>query len=87
MCEIYLEESAVSANDLLLWMSARGKGSWSQFRAAVEELHMAEQENTAPTVEEEEPTARAGLPLHQSLRLNLERLAHAEFFAGADGDD
>jgi hypothetical protein len=86
MREIYLEEIAVSANDLLLWMSARGQGSWSQFRAAVEELHIAEQANTA-AVEEEESSARVGLPLHQSLRLNLERLAHAEFFAGAGGDD
>jgi hypothetical protein len=34
------EVPAVNANRLLLWMSARRQGSWSQFRAAVEELHI-----------------------------------------------
>jgi hypothetical protein len=82
-----LEAPAVTANDLLLWMSARGQGSWSQFRAAVEELHIAERENTVLAVDDEEPVGRASLPLHQSLRLNFQRLAHAEFFAGAGGDD
>ena len=77
----------MTANELLLWMSARGQGSWSQFRAAVEELDIAERENMVAAVEEEEPGGRASLPLHQSLRLNFQRLAHAEFFAGADGDD
>jgi hypothetical protein len=77
----------VTANELLLWMSARGQGSWSQFRAAVEELHIAEQESTVISVEDEEPAGRTSLPLYQSLRLNLQRLAHAEFFAGAHTDD
>jgi hypothetical protein len=35
-----LEEPPLSLNDLLTWMSARGRGSWSQFRAAVEEFHL-----------------------------------------------
>ena len=30
---------AVSANNLLFWMSARAAGSWAQFRAAVEEAY------------------------------------------------
>ena len=77
----------MTANELLLWMSARGHGSWSQFRAAIEELHITEQENAPPAVEGEESAERVSLPLHQSLRLNLQRLAHVEFFAGADGDD
>jgi hypothetical protein len=77
----------MSANNLLIWMSARGQGSWSQFRAAVEELHIAEEENYGPAVDEEESSAQASLPLHQALRLNLQRFAHAEFFAGANGDD
>jgi hypothetical protein len=68
-------------------MSARGQGSWSQFRAAVEELHIAERESAVLEVEDEEPAGRESLPIHQSLRLNLQRLAHAEFFAGADADD
>ena len=35
------EERSMSADALLLWMSARRQGSWQQFRAAVEELHSA----------------------------------------------
>lgn len=78
----------MTANELFLWMSARGQGSWSQFRAAVEQLDIAERENTVAAVEEEEETrGRVSPPLHQSLRLNFQRLAHAEFFAGAGGDD
>jgi hypothetical protein len=78
----------VTANGLLLWMSARGHGSWSQFRAAVEELHIAETEDVTPASEEEEGSAsQRSLPLYQTLRLNLQRLGHAEFFAGANGAD
>jgi len=32
----------MSADKLLLWISARSSGSWPQFRAAVEELHVAD---------------------------------------------
>lgn len=71
----------MSGNDLLLWMSARREGSWQQFRAAVEELHVS-----APGMDdsqEDETSDRFDLPLYQALRLNLQRLGHAEFFAGA----
>jgi|GEM_PF-1267344 len=67
------EEVALKANELLLWCSARKKGSWRQFRAAVEELHTNE---TEMVVE-----GNGGFPMYQQLRLNLERLAHVEFFA------
>jgi hypothetical protein len=67
------EEVALKANELLLWCSARNKGSWRQYRAAVEELHA----NDTEMVME----GNGGFPLHQQLRLNLERLAHVEFFA------
>ena len=42
-----LNRPAMSATSLLLWMSARQRGSWAQFRAAVEELRreMAEQQD------------------------------------------
>lgn len=71
----------MSANNLLYWMSARGEGSWQQFRAAVEELHLVGEENAAANDEEE--AFDETLPLYQTLRLNLQRLGHAEFFAGA----
>jgi hypothetical protein len=62
----------------LFWLSARREGSWQQFRAAVEELHSTEgdyEENGNATTDEAE------FPLHQRLRLDLQRLGHAEFFA------
>lgn len=73
-----LEEDAVKANELLLWLSARRQGSWQQFRAAVEELHSGDNDSDAngtAIISETE------FSLHQQLRLDLERLAHVEFFA------
>src|SRR5437762_3330585 len=75
----------MSANSLLLWMSARGQVSWQQFRAAVEELHLDESEATLG--EDDEVRDQFALPLYQALRLNLQRLGHAEFFAGAADAD
>lgn len=75
--EATLEDHAVKANELLLWLSARREGSWRQFRVAVEELCVAEDAEESPN----EPTEEDEFPLHQQLRLNLERLAHVEFFA------
>ena len=63
----------MKANELLFWLSARREGSWQQFRAAVEELHSDDGETGAEENDE--------FPLHQQLRLDLERLAHVEFFA------
>ncbi|MBU0646692.1 hypothetical protein KJ611_04475, partial [Patescibacteria group bacterium] len=73
-----MEEDAVKTDELLLWLSARHQGSWQQFRAAVEELHSSDNDsdaNVTATISEAE------FPLHQQLRLDLERLAHVEFFA------
>ena len=66
------------ANELLLWLSARREGSWQQFRQAVEELHSSDGEANSENSDE--------FPLYQQLRLDLERLAHVEFFA-ADCED
>jgi hypothetical protein len=71
----------VRADSLLLWMSARGSGSWQQFRAAVEELHLAE--TAGDSSAQSDDTGAYGLPLYQLLRLNVQRLGHAEFFCGA----
>lgn len=78
-----MEEDTVSANKLLLWMSARGQGSWQQFRAAVEELHLVGGQPEAETENEDVVPFRETFSAYQSLRLNLQRLGHAEFFAGA----
>src|SRR5437667_12890954 len=69
------ETLTMSANKLLLWMSARREGSWQQFRAAVEELHLAESDPAMAT-EGEDTADQAALPLYQALRLNLQRLGH-----------
>lgn len=67
----------VKANELLLWLSARGEGSWRAFRTGVETLCIAEDSEVGGGGELEDE----GFPLHQRLRLNMERLAHVEFFA------
>lgn len=71
----------MSANSLLLWMSARRQGSWAQFRAAVEELHVGDADG--PEGEGDDASDQLALPLYQTLRFNLQRVGHAEFFAGA----
>lgn len=68
----------MKANELLLWLSARGEGSWRAFRAAVEQLHLSEDSEGAGGGE----FVGDGFPLHQELRLNMQRLGHVEFFAG-----
>ena len=69
----------MTPNELLLWLSARKAGSWSQFRGAVANLDLA-----SSTTEPEEDAA---LPIHQRVRFNLERLGHVEFGAeeGSEG--
>jgi hypothetical protein len=77
----YLEGIApVSLNDLLTWMSVRGSGSWSQFRAAVEELHV-EPGDTEEAGEQADDATAGDLPVYQSVRLGLQRLAHVEFYS------
>lgn len=75
-------------NRLLLWLSAKGRGSWSTFRAKVEEL-CSEQDDVSPEEsddEGEEPTgADSDLPIYQQARFAFQRLGHAEFYsAGTD---
>ena len=75
----------MSLNDLLTWMSARGSGSWAQFRAAVEELHL-EPGATGENGENTDNATASDLPIYQAVRLNLQRLAHVEFFSTAEAD-
>ncbi len=81
-----MEGNEVSSTKLLYWMSARGKGSWQQYRTAVEELHLSDSA-ADESAEDEDCTDQFSLPLYQVLRLNLQRLGHAEFYAGAGGFD
>ncbi len=71
----------MSANSLLMWMSARRQGSWAQFRAAVEELHVGADDEVKG--EDDDASDQFALPFYQMLRFNLQRVGHAEFFAGA----
>src|SRR5262249_37917881 len=75
----------MSADNLLLWMSARTRGSWQQFRAAVEELHVPDEEDVGDSNRSDDGAESDGLPLYQALRLYLQRLGHAEFFPGTRG--
>lgn len=68
-------------------MSARQEGSWIQFRTAVEELHLNIEENDESLGTDETRESPYELPLYQELRLNLQRLGHAEFFAGTGQKD
>jgi hypothetical protein len=72
----------MSTNRLLLWMSARQEGSWPQFRSAVEELRVGEDEDKAASEAGDEPDQYA-LPIYQAVRLNMQRLGHAEFYTEA----
>ena len=66
---------------LLLWLSAKGNGSWSQFRGAVEAL-LADQTIESRDLDEDKVGSGAshlGLPVHQQIRFELQRLGHVEF--------
>ena len=53
------------------------EGSWQQFRAAVEALQAGSAENASPGIDDE--NSSNDLPVYQSLRFSLQRLAHVEF--------
>ncbi len=76
----HLEITSLSLNDLLTWMSVRGSGSWSQFRAAVEELHVEPGDAEKNRGSADHATA-SELPVYQATRLALQRLAHVEFYS------
>lgn len=75
-----LEITQVGLNDLLTWMSALGHGSWSQFRAAVERLHVEPSASDEDGGNAGDATAD-DLPVYQAARFSLERLAHVEFYS------
>jgi hypothetical protein len=67
----------MTPNELLVWLSARQEGSWSQFRGAVEALDL---DRVGDDTED------GSLTLHQRVRFNLERLGHVEFNAAGCED-
>ena len=73
---------------LLLWLSAKGHGSWSQFRAGVEELCTQQNDNLPVDSDDEGESsddASSDLPVYQQVRFALQRLGHVEFYtAGAE---
>jgi hypothetical protein len=77
-----LEEETVMLDHLLLWLSAKGRGSWSQFRSAVEGLNVQPQGGISANTDNEErwSTGGADLPLYLQIRFAMERLGHVEFF-------
>lgn len=75
-----METAKMNANDILIWLSAKGTGSWSRFRAAVDELYLSDDFNSDDEDLNENAPVGGGLQVHHRLRLNLERLGHAEFF-------
>lgn len=71
----------MSLERVLLWISARGRGSWTQFRGAVEELYSgSDYESAAKKDDSERYTNSPGIPVYQQIRFALERLGHVEFF-------
>ncbi len=68
----------MTVSELLFWLSARKQGSWAQFRAAVENLSLADSVG--------EGADEGPLPLHQRIRYNIERLGHVEFDAEGCSD-
>ena len=70
----------MSPNELLFWLSATGDGTWSRYRTALDELAVANTSGDPLDDTDENVPAARSLPQHVRIRLNLERLGHAEFF-------
>lgn len=67
----------MSLDSLLLWLSAKCKGSWSQFRAAVEELHLSG--NAGDGGDGDAGSSRDGFPIYRQAQFALNVLCHVEF--------
>lgn len=76
----------MSVNNLLIWISARNRGSWSQFRSAVEQFHV-EHDKYGDNGENIDDTTKSELPVYQRVRFGLQRLAHVEFSSPSEEAD
>ena len=70
----------MNPNELLVWLSAKGEGTWSRYRVAIDEL--ADTDGSGSSIDDagEDVPEAGSLPQHLRFKLNLERLGHAEFF-------
>ncbi len=67
----------MSLDSLLLLLSAKCEGSWAQFRAAVEALHVPENTGDASVCDGQTP--RDGFPIYRQVQFALNALCHVEF--------
>jgi hypothetical protein len=66
----------MSFDRMLLWLSAKGQGSWSQFRGGVEAFDLE------PNFGDGSSAIRGSdLPIYQEVRFTLQRLGHVEFYS------
>lgn len=70
----------MNANSLLTWLSAKGCGSWTRYKAAVDEQQVSEESDVDGEDIDVMTPDRMGYPIYHRVRQNLERLGHAEFF-------
>lgn len=76
------EKNEVNLDHLLFWLSAKGNGSWPQFRSGVETLQVKPPDAWIGSENHSEHNSAGGdLPLYQECRYAMERLGHVEFFA------
>ncbi len=68
------------ANALLTWLSAKDSGTWTRYRAAVEELLESEVSDDNNGSPDSDLSNGGGYPIYRQLHQNFERLGHAEFF-------
>jgi hypothetical protein len=64
-----------------MWLSAKGEGSWSQFRGAVEAFDLEPDLEDGSAAE-----TGSDLPVYQEARFTLQRLGHVEFYS-ADSEN
>jgi hypothetical protein len=75
-----MEEDSISFDRMLLWLAAKGQGSWSQFRGAVEAFQTQEGELEPDVEDSSSVDAGSDLPVYQEVRFALQRLGHVEFY-------
>ena len=77
----------MNLDHLLLWLCARGNGSWPQFRGAVEALSAGQNHESSDADDKANcfTANRSELPDYQRIYLDLQRLGHVEFWSNEQG--